>query len=73
MDKWIKLASVFWEQWEPHLAFFGAVGVLALLHHQAKAFDPVVEVIILVVAGGPAARDAAVSVIQAWKGTGASK
>lgn len=66
------LISTFWREWEPHLAFFGAFGALAWLRASGHGFDTPVEIIILVVAGGPQARDMAVNIINAWRGSGKS-
>lgn len=65
---WAELTSTFWKEWEPHLAFFGAIGYLGYLHSIKLPFEMPVELVILVGAGGAEVRDMAVSIIKAWKG-----
>ena len=60
-----ELVSKFWAEWEPHLSLWAGVGVVVFGPKQ----DPIISIIILTATGGPAVRDAIVSVLKAWKGT----
>jgi hypothetical protein len=66
-----KAVGVFWAEWEPHLAFAGAFSALAYLRATGHPFDPMIEGVVLAIAGGPEARDAIVNIIKAWKNPGA--
>ncbi|MDE2096963.1 MAG: hypothetical protein KGL39_06930 [Patescibacteria group bacterium] len=63
------LLSRFWNEWEPHLALATGVSVVAVMRWFGHPFSETVEVLIVVGFGGPAVRDAAVSVVKAVKGS----
>lgn len=64
-----RMVGVWWFELEPHLSLFGAFSVLAYMRFQGHPFDLLIEILMLTIAGGPAARDAIIAVLKAWKGT----
>lgn len=57
------LIGTFWREWEPHLSLWAGIGVLYLWRP-----SDLVSAIILAATGGPAVRDAIVSVLGALRG-----